>query len=89
YVASGGLDGQVLVWDVPTGKAVVSCEGCTEVEWIQWHSKGYVLLAGSSDGNIWMWKVPSGALMSVLSNHTDSVRDGGFSADGKWIFSSS
>eukprot|EP01134_Creolimax_fragrantissima_P005480 CFRG5480T1 len=89
YLATGGLDGQVLVWDVSTGKHVVSCEGCTEIEWLKWHTKGHVLLAGSSDGNVWLWKVPNGALMAVLANHTDSVRDGGFSSDGKSIFTCS
>ena len=32
YVATGGMDGQALVWDAATGAPVVACEGCTEVE---------------------------------------------------------
>lgn len=32
YVATGGMDGQALVWDTATGAQVVTCDGCTEVE---------------------------------------------------------
>ncbi len=35
------------------------------MEWLTWHSKGNVLLAGSSDGTVWMWLATSGACMQV------------------------
>lgn len=85
YVATGGMDGQALVWDAQTGQPVVACEGCTEVEWLDWHPRGHVLLGGSSDGNVWMWKVPSGHMMAVFAAHTDVVRAGRFTPDGKAV----
>jgi ribosome assembly protein SQT1 len=87
YLATGGMDGQVLVWDVATGAQVVACEGCSEVEWVDWHPRGHVLLGGSSDGNVWMWKVPSGHMMAVFAAHTDPVRAGMFTPDGKGLVS--
>ena len=30
------------------------------VQWMEWHPRAPVLLAGTADGNAWMWKVPNG-----------------------------
>lgn len=29
-------------------------------QWMEWHPRAPVLLAGTADGNTWMWKVPNG-----------------------------
>jgi len=63
--ATGGLDGLVKVWDAGTGLLKRTLEGPSDVEWLTWHSKGNVLLAGSSDGTVWMWLATSGACMQV------------------------
>uniref|UniRef100_A0A2K6ESS7 Angio-associated migratory cell protein n=1 Tax=Propithecus coquereli TaxID=379532 RepID=A0A2K6ESS7_PROCO len=30
------------------------------LQWMEWHPRAPVLLAGTADGNTWMWKVPNG-----------------------------
>jgi len=29
---------------------------CNVVQWLEWHSKGNVLLAGAGDGSVWLWQ---------------------------------
>ena len=35
------------------------------VEWISWHPKGDVILAGSEDFTTWMWNAQTGAMMQA------------------------
>ena len=59
------MDGMVKLWDAKTGALKRTLEGPADVEWLDWHTKGNVLLAGSSDGTVWMWLAASGACMQV------------------------
>ena len=43
------------------------------LEWVRWHPKGNVLLAGSEDFTAWMWNAGDGSLMQVFSGHSNSV----------------
>ncbi|GAA5995377.1 WD40 repeat domain-containing protein [Rhodotorula paludigena] len=99
-VATGGMDGKVNVWKArrpssdmaweETGwEFLISLEGPDEVNWIDWHPKGNVLLAGGADGTVWVWNLPSGATMHVLSGHTSPVTCGRFTPDGKKILTAS
>ena len=36
------------------------------VDWLQWHPRGMVLLAGSEDFSAWLWNVADGSCMQVL-----------------------
>ncbi|KAI8929856.1 WD40-repeat-containing domain protein [Entophlyctis helioformis] len=89
YVASGGMDGKVFVFQITDGRQVCALEGPTEVTWLCWHPKGNVLLAGGEDGTLWMWQVPSGKCMNVFTGHVESVTCGQFTPDGKAIVSGS
>ncbi|GAA5863075.1 hypothetical protein JCM3774_001413 [Rhodotorula dairenensis] len=99
-VATGGMDGRVRVWkarrpssDVAweeTGwEFLVGLEGPDEVNWLDWHPKGNVLLAGGADGTVWVWNLPSGQTMHVLSGHVTPVTCGRFTPDGKKILTAS
>ena len=35
------------------------------VDWLQWHPRGFVLLAGSEDYTAWLWNVSDGSCMQV------------------------
>ncbi|BGP51241.1 60S ribosomal subunit assembly or modification protein [Rhodotorula kratochvilovae] len=99
-VATGGMDGKVNVWkarrpssDMPweeTGWELLhSLEGPDEVNWLDWHPKGNVLMAGGADGTVWVWNLPSGTTMHVLSGHNSPVTCGRFTPDGKKILTAS
>eukprot|EP00615_Pteridomonas_danica_P002264 CAMPEP_0114360372 /NCGR_PEP_ID=MMETSP0101-20121206/23813_1 /TAXON_ID=38822 ORGANISM="Pteridomonas danica, Strain PT" /NCGR_SAMPLE_ID=MMETSP0101 /ASSEMBLY_ACC=CAM_ASM_000211 /LENGTH=511 /DNA_ID=CAMNT_0001504573 /DNA_START=1 /DNA_END=1536 /DNA_ORIENTATION=- len=83
--ATGGLDGLVKVWDSVDGTLKRTLEGPSDIEWLTWHTKGNVLLAGSSDGTVWMWLATSGACMQVFAGHEGSVTCGLFTPDGRHV----
>lgn len=58
-----------------------------DIEWLRWHPKGDVLLAGCSDGTAWMWSVAPGtaACMQVFAGHDGGVTCGAFTPDGKAV----
>jgi ribosome assembly protein SQT1 len=63
---SGGCVGVVKIWDTSSGDLVQSLEGPGEaINWIEWHPKGDVVLAGSEDYSVWMWGARVGKCMQV------------------------
>ena len=83
---SGSMDGTVRVWRSADGGLVHVLEGCTaDIEWLQFHPSGPVLLCGSADCSVWLWQAVSGQCMLVLSGHSASVLCGCFSGDGKLV----
>ena len=82
----GSMDGSVRVWRSTDGSLVHILEGCTaDIEWLQFHPSGPVLLCGSTDCSVWLWHAVSGQCMLVLSGHSASVLCGCFSGDGKLV----
>lgn len=54
------------MWEVATGRCTQTLDGPAEaIEWLQWHPKGNVILAGSADFTAWMWLAQTGACMQV------------------------
>jgi ribosome assembly protein SQT1 len=88
FIASGGMDGKIHVFQLPN-QLVTTLEGPSEVTWLHWHPRGLVLLAAGEDGTIWMFQIPSGKCMNVFTGHADSVTCGQFTPDGKMIVTGS
>ncbi|CAJ0761903.1 6533_t:CDS:2 [Entrophospora sp. SA101] len=89
YVATGGMDGKIMVWKVENGQHVATLEGPNEITWLDWHPKGNVILAGTAESTIWMWQIPSGNFMNLFAGHSASVTAGQFTPDGKKIVTGS
>ncbi|KAI8612859.1 WD40-repeat-containing domain protein [Chytriomyces sp. MP71] len=87
FLATGGMDGRVIVYQSFSGEQILLLEGPSEVTWLNWHPRGNALLCGSADGTLWMWSIPSGQCMNVFTGHASSVSCGQFSPDGKSIVS--
>lgn len=87
--ATGAYSGKVLVWDTKTRALLHTLEGPEDVEWLDWHPKGNLLLAGSKDGTIWMWLAATGECVKVFTGHEDGVTVGKWTDDGKLIVSGS
>ena len=51
-------------------------------QWVRWHPRGHLVLAGSEDSSVWMWNADKGAYLNVFSGHGDSVTCGDFTPDG-------
>lgn len=88
YLVSAGMDGLVRVWKLgsgerPTCDLVTVLEAGSEVMWVHFHPKGYVLIAGTADSTVWMWNLPKGNVMGVFAGHTASSTSGCWASDGK------
>ena len=51
-------------------------------QWLRWHPRGHLLLAGSEDSTVWMWNADRGAFLSTFAGHGGSVTCGDFTPDG-------
>ena len=89
WAATGAYDGLVKLWDAGTGQCRRTLDGPGDVEWLDWHPKGNVLLAGSQDGTVWMWLALTGECMQVFAGHEAGVTCGGFTSDGAAVVTGS
>ncbi|XWS24869.1 hypothetical protein CRYUN_Cryun27aG0022000 [Craigia yunnanensis] len=84
-LASGSFDGLVKIWDT-SGNLKRTLEGPGGgIEWVKWHPKGHLILAGSEDCTVWMWNADNGHCLNVFSGHGATVTCGDFTPDGKTI----
>jgi WD40 repeat protein len=66
-MASGGLDGLVRLWEVPSGKLLGTLQGHTQGLWgVALGAIDQLVASGSFDGTIRLWDVPSGTLLRTL-----------------------
>jgi WD40 repeat protein len=82
----------VQIWSAQTGTLLHTLDGpSSDVEWVAWHPKGDVVLAGSTDCTAWMWSVtPAVATcMQVFAGHQGEVTCGAFSGNGKLVLTGS
>lgn len=51
-------------------------------QWVSWHPRGHIVLAGSEDSTVWMWNADRAAYLNMFSGHGSSVTCGDFTPDG-------
>lgn len=59
---------------------------CSMGQWVKWHPRGHLVLAGSDDMTAWLWNADTAACMAVFSGHSGPVTCGDFSPDGMFCF---
>ena len=60
WLASGGDDKTVHVWNASTGQTLVLFKGHTDVIWsVAWSPDGKELASSSQDGTVRIWQVPA------------------------------
>jgi len=86
-LATGAMDGTVRVWNGKDQfKQLHVLDGPSEsIEWLSWHPRGDIILAGSSDFTAWMWNGKTGEFMASFAGHAGSVSCGGFTPDGRAV----
>ena len=81
-IASGSLDGRVLIWDLTTGRIITECGGNSDEPPTQNGSvycmagsvSGYCFVSGSTDKTISVWDTRTGDRVLQLRGHSDAVR---------------
>jgi WD40 repeat protein len=87
WLATGGSDGAVSVWDVAQRQLVATFNrGTTD---IAFHPKGRWLAAVTLNDSICVWDLQTGQLAFELAGHLDTVTCIAYSPDGAWLVSGS
>jgi hypothetical protein len=73
WVASGGMDKTLKVWDTMTGAMRCSCQHGGSVVALAWHSVLPLVVTAALDNVIRVWDARNGALLKELSGHSDLV----------------
>jgi RNA polymerase sigma factor (sigma-70 family) len=96
--AAGGLphrpleerNGFVVVWDLRTGKELMSCSGVIgSVMAVAFSPDGRLLVTGGQDSAVQLWEVAGGRERHRFAGHESGVYSVAFSPDGKLVASSS
>lgn len=88
-LCTASLDNSLKIWNAKKEfELVATLEGPqAEIHFIEWHQKGNVVLCGSEDGSMWMFDGNKGEYMNTFTGHHGSISAGGFTTDGKFVYS--
>lgn len=94
YVASGGFDKCIKLWDIREARAAPMLElddkaVKTSVYALSVNPSGSVIAAGSPEQHVKVWDPRSGKKCAELVGHTDNVRAVLVSEDGRFLLSGS
>lgn len=73
WLASGGLDKKLKIWDTVSDSVRCVCAHEGGVVALQWHKDLPVVMTGCLDKNVRVWDARSGACLATLTGHRDLV----------------
>ncbi|KPI38944.1 WD repeat-containing protein 48 [Cyphellophora attinorum] len=95
WVASGGLDHRICLWDLAGGGSTLDInlnkldETVNKGSIYTLKAKGSMIASGGPEGVVRLWDIKSGKSITKFVGHTDNVRDLLISEDGDTILSAS
>jgi len=85
YLAAGGTDGSVIIWEVETGEQLQVLQQSTWPESCDWSPSGDRIAVGGIDSLIRIWEVSSGERKRTLNGHLGIIQRLAWSPDGSMI----
>ena len=86
WLASGGMDGKVRIWDAVTGQQrAAMVGGGAAVVAVAVAPDGSWLASGDWDGVVRIWDVATGQQRAALTCHPDAVTAVAVAPDGSWL----
>jgi WD40 repeat protein len=83
---TGGQTNEVLVWEVASGKKLMTLKGHTDnVVAVKYSANARFIASGGVDNKLILWDAITGDLIYKISTHRDYVRDVAFSPDTKLL----
>jgi len=73
WIASGGLDKTLKIWDVMNGACRCTCLHPASVVSLAWHSSLPAIATAALDNMVRLWDARTGTLVLQLTGHTDLV----------------
>jgi WD40 repeat protein len=90
WLACGGSDKTVRVFDAATRTEIAALRGHTDFIWdVSFSPDGQRLASGCDDGTIKVWEVATGQEAYMCQGHKDIVKSVTFSPSGQWLASAS
>jgi WD40 repeat protein/uncharacterized caspase-like protein len=87
YVATGGVDQTIKIWDAD-GRELRTLSGHVgAVKAVAFSPDAKLLASGGIDGRIRLWETASGRELEGLPGHSQPVNVLAFSRDGRWLAS--
>lgn len=89
YAMSGSDDGKAKIWDLPSGRQVLSLDNKEKVTTVAFSPYGKRAVSGTEKGNINLWSIPAGVQEKTLRGHTKEVTQAVFTNDGRYLLTAS
>jgi WD40 repeat protein len=90
WLASGGADNKIEIWDILTGRELRVLTGHSGwIKSLAASRKGDWLASGSNDRTVKIWTVSTGEELRALNGHLASIETLSFSPDNRWLASGS
>jgi WD40 repeat protein len=85
YLASADLSGEVRIWDVNSGVALVTIKHGAPVETLAFSPDSKYIATGARDNTVKLWEVAGGSLVKTFEDFKTPVFSVAFSIDGKML----